>query len=93
VEEAKDQSGINTDLPVDLVPFDKLVKQIGRKVGMAGTLDVLVAPTARQCADSESFEHCRDSACLGYQLAWTVAALNGPSGAHGRQGLLKRATV
>jgi hypothetical protein len=33
VEEAKDQSGINTDLPVDLVPFDKLVKQIGRKVG------------------------------------------------------------
>jgi transposase len=32
VEEAKDQSGISADLQVDLVPFDKLVKHIGRKV-------------------------------------------------------------
>jgi hypothetical protein len=32
VEEAKDQSGISTDLAVDLVPFDKLTKHIGRKV-------------------------------------------------------------
>jgi hypothetical protein len=32
VEEAKDQSGISADLVVDLVPFDKLTKHIGRKV-------------------------------------------------------------
>lgn len=50
MEEAKDQSGINTDLPVDLVPFDKLVKQIGRKVGMAGAWDVLAPLSARRYA-------------------------------------------
>ena len=40
VEEAKDQSGISADLQVDLVPFDKLVKHIGRKVrgGMTQSL-------------------------------------------------------
>lgn len=32
VEEAADQSGINADLVLDLVPFDKLMKHVGRKV-------------------------------------------------------------
>lgn len=98
VEEAKDQSGINTDLPVDLVPFDKLVKQIGRKVGpMAGAWDVLAASTAGQCACSDSCDRCWGDCRLGWHRQWRKpllpAPVNGPPSPHGRQIYLHKATV
>lgn len=42
VEEAADQSGINADLVLDLVPFDKLMKHVGRKA----PVDVMGVVTA-----------------------------------------------